>query len=154
MRSSIVVSLVSFVALIACSSPPANHNETPTPAPTTTTDAGTTAAAPTQESCIAACQKQHATGATLSSAVDTCWVANCDTPCETGTPTGQDFPPNVQGDAGAKDCTQPVLTPTETCSTCTVQHCCSQWNALFASVDGQALRDCVSPCWTLPHAAQ
>lgn len=159
--------LASLAALVACStgdpaspsSPtPSVVTEQPTPedpppssssvepSPDASTDAGADADATvyTQADCIYICEAHHPTGAQLAAQIDACWKAKCDPACTSGmVSNGTLYTPS--DDAGA--CGQPVKTPGQACSDCTVANCCAEWDATFGSEDGKALNECVVACY-------
>jgi len=169
-----------FLALIACSSKGTDPEPSSTPSPTPnlpnnpetpTMEAGienppenptppsnppvqdagkgvsTDAPKPeTQASCLAKCRTQFPLGAAKADAVDACWAKNCNPACTSGDPDGKNYPP-----ATGKDCQYPVLTPFQTCSNCTAEKCCTEWDGLFLNPEGQKLNQCSLECWKLPQ---
>jgi len=80
-------------------------------------------------------------GKMLGAQIDACWQQSCSAQCNDLPVTGKD-----QGPASG-NCQQPVLTPAEICSQCTVDHCCAVWNACFGNNDCVALNQCSVACY-------
>ena len=91
------------------------------------------------DQCIAACEAKYPKGAQLAKAIDTCWENKCDSclAMGKGTPTG---PENGS-------CRTDVYTPSSACSQCTVESCCSAWDACFGNADCTALNKCTVACY-------
>lgn len=104
-----------------------------------TSDAGAPTPPTTLDACIAQCESQHATGARVSADIDTCWADNC-VEC-------QNMPPGPIVGTGGADCKQPVWTPSQACSQCTVRACCENWDACFGNNDCKALAACSDACF-------
>ena len=91
--------------------------------------------------CIAACEAKYPAAAVKGHAIDQCWSQSCSTTCD-GIGTGGEFGPS------AGSCQTEVKTPSAACSTCTVQHCCSVWDACFSDADCVALNKCSIACYS------
>lgn len=90
--------------------------------------------------CISACEAKHPKGAQIGKAIDTCWSKSCPTECN-GIGTGAAKSP-AHG-----SCRNPVSTPSADCSQCTVDSCCSAWDACFDDADCSALNTCSIACY-------
>lgn len=90
--------------------------------------------------CIAACEAKHPNGALIGKGIDTCWAKSCPTACD-GIGSGVSKPP------GHGSCQNPVSTPSANCSQCTVDKCCSAWDACFNDADCSALNTCSIACY-------
>jgi hypothetical protein len=93
----------------------------------------------TPETCRESCEKDHGSGITRDRAVDACFQAHCATECIAQTPT----------DAGAPDagsCTQPVVTVSDDCDSCTRAFCCTEWDACFGDAECSSLNACYQTC--------
>jgi hypothetical protein len=90
--------------------------------------------------CIAACEGKHPTGVQIGKGIDQCWARSCATPCN-GIGQGQAKPPAMG------NCKNPVKTPSADCSQCTVDKCCTAWDACFDNADCAALNACSIACY-------
>jgi hypothetical protein len=90
--------------------------------------------------CISACETKYPNGTQLGGGIDACWSKSCATEC-IGIGTGQIRPP------GRGSCTNPVSTPSAACSQCTVDHCCTPWDACFGDDQCSALNKCSIACY-------
>jgi hypothetical protein len=91
------------------------------------------------ETCRESCDKDHGAGSTKNHAVDACWQTHCATECVAQTPS----------DAGAADagtCTQPVVTVSNECDSCTRAFCCTEWDDCFGDAECSALNACYQTC--------
>jgi hypothetical protein len=104
------------------------------------TSSSSSGGSPSVDACISACEAQHPTAAAKGRAIDQCWAQSCSTSCD-GIGTGQDFGPTKGS------CQTDVKTPSAECSTCTVQHCCTAWDACFSDADCVALNACSVACY-------
>ena len=108
-----------------------------------------------QASCVAACETAHPTAQAKNKNLDaTCFLGGaCEPVCNDLKYTGKNFTPtDVDGGVvcdTAKAGAFPIATPSQACSDCLANNasCCSQWNALFGSADGQALNACSTDCF-------
>lgn len=90
--------------------------------------------------CIAACETKHPKGALIGKGIDSCWSKSCPTECNgigAGAPKA----------AAHGSCENPVSTPSADCSQCTVDKCCSAWDACFDDADCTALNECSIACY-------
>jgi hypothetical protein len=125
---------------------PGTYGSTGTPAPSsppgtpgTSTTTSATAGDPVA-ACISACETKYPKGVQLGKAIDTCWSKSCPTECN-GIGTGTSKP------AAHGQCDNPVSTPSADCSQCTVDSCCTAWDACFDDADCTALNTCSIACY-------
>ncbi len=93
------------------------------------------------DACLASCAAQHPSGAQKNSGIDQCWSQSCSDVCDGIGSTGAEFGPT------SGSCKTDVKTPSSACSTCTVKHCCSAWDACFSDADCIALNTCSIACY-------
>ena len=94
----------------------------------------------TFDQCISACEAKYPKGVAIGKGIDECWAKSCSTDCN-GLGAGMQFPP-AHG-----MCKNVVETPGAACSQCTVDHCCTAWDACFDNADCSALNQCSIACY-------
>jgi hypothetical protein len=94
----------------------------------------------TFDQCISACEAKYPKGVAIGKGIDQCWAKSCSTDCN-GLGAGMQFPP-AHG-----MCKNVVETPGAACSQCTVDHCCTAWDACFDNADCSALNQCSIACY-------
>jgi hypothetical protein len=94
----------------------------------------------TFDQCISACEAKYPKGVAIGKGIDQCWAKSCSTDCN-GLGAGMQFPP-AHG-----TCKNVVETPGAACSQCTVDHCCTAWDACFDNADCSALNQCSIACY-------
>ena len=102
-------------------------------------DGGTSGTTGTLATCISACEARFPKGAQLGKGIDACWMRSCNE-CD-GIAVGQPKPPKNG------TCKNPVSTPNANCSQCTVDECCTAWDACFDNTDCAALNTCSIACY-------
>jgi len=149
--------------------PPNNNNtggvESPPDVPFTEVDSGTNTAPPTtppvapkapsnQAECIAVCETTYPAAAAKGKALDTsCFLGGvCEHVCNDLKPGTLVKPTEVDGGGcdTVKADSYPITTTSQACSDClnTTPTCCTQWIAIFSSMDGRALNTCANQCYT------
>lgn len=126
---------------------PGTYGSTGTPPATSSSGSGSSTNTTTSASagdpvaaCLSACEAKHPKGALIGKGIDTCWAKSCGTACD-GIGSGTSKP------AAHGACRNPVSTPSADCSQCTVDKCCSAWDACFDDADCSALNTCSIACY-------
>ena len=160
--ASVLAPLVAGAILVACSvETPPSPPSIPSGSSSGSTGPGSSSGNPTSSSgalpdsgandassggtdpvtaCVAACEAQHPVGTQIGKGIDACWTKSCPMQCN-GIGVGQDKPP-THG-----TCRNPVSTPAVDCSQCTVDKCCTAWDACFDNADCAALNKCSIACY-------
>ncbi|MDB4937848.1 MAG: hypothetical protein JWP87_4820 [Labilithrix sp.] len=107
---------------------------------TGTTAAGSATTTDTVQTCISACEAKYPKGAQIGKGIDQCWSKSCPKECS-DIGTGTVFSPKNGS------CQNPVSTPSAACSQCTVNRCCSAWDACFDDTQCSALNSCSIACY-------
>jgi hypothetical protein len=135
------------IGTMSGSKDPGTYGSTGTP-PSSSSSSGSASSANTATSasgdpvtaCISACEAKHPKGVLIGKGIDSCWSKSCPTECN-GIGTGAAKPP-AHG-----TCQNPVSTPSADCSQCTVDKCCTAWDACFDDTDCAALNACSVACY-------
>jgi hypothetical protein len=133
------------IGSISGSKDPGTYGSTGTPSTSSSsgnpsnTSTATSASDPVA-ACISACEAKYPKGVQLGKGIDTCWSKSCPTECN-GIGTGAAKP------AAHGSCQNPVSTPSADCSQCTVDECCTAWDACFDDADCTALNTCSIACY-------
>lgn len=99
---------------------------------TVATDGATT-------TCREDCQAGYPEGRSKDEAIGACWETHCRAACIE----------QETADAGSPDagtCSQPVVTPSDDCDTCTRTFCCAEWDGCFGDAACAALNACYQTC--------
>lgn len=95
------------------------------------------------KTCREECEAAHGAGQSKDEAIGSCWETHCAAACIQQTPV------DAGSDAGVPDagtCSQPVVTPSEDCDTCTRTFCCAEWDGCFGDEACTALNACYQTC--------
>lgn len=154
-------------AISACSSSSSDPGTTPDAAPQGPADSGriTVDAAPeepvdaakpeTTEQCFDRCDKEHAGSVKKYTAVDDCWEAKCDEPCNNmgafdAGPDAADAEALADGGHltdGGPLCGTPFGSGAgQACDDCTTLNCCTEWKGCYNDTDCQDLEGCYQDC--------
>ena len=89
--------------------------------------------------CREECEVSHAAGRSKDEAIGSCWATHCNAACIEQTSVDA-------GSADAGSCSQPVVSPSEDCDTCTRAFCCAEWDGCFGDEACSALNACYQTC--------
>jgi hypothetical protein len=109
-------------------------------ASTTGTNAATTNGTDPVQACVSACEAKYPKGALIGKGIDQCWAKSCPSECN-DIGAGQAVGPR------SGSCQNPVSTPSASCSQCTVNRCCTAWDACFNDAQCAALNTCSIACY-------
>lgn len=90
--------------------------------------------------CREDCELGYPSGRSKDQAIGSCWQTHCSAACIEQTPA------NDAGSPDAGTCSQPVVTPSDDCDTCTRAFCCAEWDGCFGDEACSALNACYQTC--------
>lgn len=124
--------------LMLPSAPAPGASSTTNEASTSSSSSSSTGGGSSADACVAKCEAKYPKGAQLARAIDTCWSNSCDAclAMGKGAPQGPE----------SGSCKTDVYTPSAACSQCTVESCCSTWDACFSNAECKALNACAVAC--------